>query len=80
MSTIDLYQVLREIPKVSDDKARKAAESVADADRTVTKDYLDARLEALENKLTWRIVIVCGICSGIIIAAIGLMFRLFLPH
>ena len=37
MSAIDLYQVLRKIPEVSDEQAKQAAASVAEHNQVATK-------------------------------------------
>ena len=54
MSNIDIYQVLRKIPNVSDDEAKQAAESMVINDQALTKAdliALEARLEAKMIKL-----------------------------
>ena len=47
MSNIDIYQIFRKIPNVSDDEAKQTADSVARVDQVATK----ADLIALEAKM-----------------------------
>ena len=70
MSNIDIYQVLRKIPNVSDDEAKHAADLMAGVDQAATKAdlgalqaatkadllALEARLEAKMIKLAIWIV------------------------
>ena len=46
-------------------------------DQLVTKADLKAEIAGLENRLTWQMIIIGGVYSGIVV---GLMFRLFLPR
>ena len=72
MSSIDIYRVLRKIPKVSDDEAKHAAESMVRVDQATTEADLgafqaitkadllaqEARLEAKMLKLTvWAVAV-----------------------
>ena len=51
MSNIDIYQVLRKIPNVSDDEAKQAADLMAGIDQAVTKADLIAQERRLEAKM-----------------------------
>ena len=53
-NNIDIYRIFREVPNISDDEAKHAADSVARVDQVTTKDDLiaqDARQEAKMLKL-----------------------------
>ena len=58
-SNIDIYRIFREVPNVSDDEVKHAADSVARVDQVATKDDLiaqDARQDAKMLKLTiWAV-------------------------
>ena len=58
-SNIDIYQIFRKVPNVSDDEANHAAASVARVDQVATKDDLiaqDARQEAKMLRLAiWAV-------------------------
>ena len=63
ISNIDIYQIFRKVPNVSEDEAKQAADSVARIDQVATKadlialeDRLEARLEAKMLKLAIWIV------------------------
>ena len=71
MSAIDVFQVLRKIPEVSEQEAQAAADTIANADDVVTKADLKTTIAELETRLTNRIYTV----AGIIIASVGLMIR-----
>ena len=47
ISNIDIYQIFRKVPNVSDDEAKRTADSVARIDQVATK----ADLIALEAKM-----------------------------
>ena len=51
MSNIDIYQVLRKIPNVSDDEAKHAADLMAGADQAATKADLGALQAATKADL-----------------------------
>ena len=59
MSNIDIYQIFRKVPNVSDDEAKQTADSVARIDQVATKADLiaqDARQEAKMLKLAiWAV-------------------------
>lgn len=63
MGAIDLYQVLRRIPEVSEDKAKQAADSIAQAGHAATK----ADLLQLENRLIKWVIGTVLIINGLAI-------------
>ena len=69
MNTIDLYEVFKRVPDVSETQARAAASSIVHADDVATKTDL-AQLEA---RLTARMLINNGIIIAAVIAAVGMM-------
>ena len=81
MSTIELYEVLKKIPRVSEEQAKSVADTLAHTDDVVTKADLKIGLAKLRTELKtdlaeikaemirWNIII-----AGTIIAAMGLMF------
>ena len=60
MSNIDIYQIFRKVPNVSDDEAKQTADSVARIDQVATKADLtaqDARQDVKRLKLAiWTVV------------------------
>lgn len=59
ISNIDIYQIFRKVPNVSDDEAKHAADTVARVDQVATKAdliALEARLEAKMLRLAIWIV------------------------
>ena len=68
MSTIDLYQLLRRIPDVTDDEAKAAADSIAHVEEMATK----ADLHRLEIKLT-RLIFGS---AAVVIAAVSTITKL----
>jgi len=66
MSNIDIYQIFRKVPNVSDDEAKRTADSVARVDQVATKADLIA-LEAKMLKLTiWAVVFNVTLTVGLI--------------
>ena len=63
ISNIDIYQIFRKVPNVSEDEAKHAADTVARVDQVATKadlialeDRLAARMEAKMFKLAlWTV-------------------------
>ena len=58
ISNIDIYQIFRKVPDVSDDEAKQTADSVARVDQVATKAdirELRADLIALEDRLKARL-------------------------
>ena len=58
ISNIDIYQIFRKVPNVSDDEAKQTADSVARVDQVATKAdirELRADLIALEDRLKARL-------------------------
>ena len=72
MSTIDLYQLLRRIPDVTDEEAKAAADSIARAGGIVTKADWETALARLETNLTRSIF---G-SAAVVIAAISAITKL----
>ena len=79
MNTIDLYQLFRRIPDVTDDEAKAAADSIAQADEMATKNdllnlkaELRADIHLLETKLT-RLIFSS---AAVIIAAVSAIMKL----
>ena len=60
ISNIDIYQIFRKVPNVSDDEAKQTADSVARIDQVATKADLiaqDARQDVKRLKLAiWTVV------------------------
>ena len=60
ISNIDIYQIFRKVPNVSDDEAKRTADSVARIDQVATKADLiaqDARQDVKRLKLAiWTVV------------------------
>ena len=60
ISNIDIYQIFRKIPNVSDDEAKRTADSVARVDQVATKAdliALEARMDAKMLRLAiWTVV------------------------
>jgi len=60
ISNIDIYQIFRKVPNISDDEAKQTADSVARVDQVATKADLiaqDARQDAKRLKLAiWTVV------------------------
>ena len=71
MSTIDLYQLLKRIPDVTEDEAKAAADSIAQADEMATKADLETALARLEAKLT-RLTFST---AAVVIAAVGVITK-----
>ena len=59
ISNIDIYQIFRKVPNVSDDEAKRTADSVARIDQVATKADLiaqDARQDVKRLKLAiWAV-------------------------
>ena len=51
ISNIDIYQIFRKVPDVSDDEAKRTADSVARVDQVATKADLIALEDRLEAKM-----------------------------
>ena len=51
MSTIDIFQVLRKIPEVSEQEAQAAADTIANAEEVATKADLKTAMVELENRI-----------------------------
>lgn len=64
MSTIDLYQVLKQIPNVSDEQAKNAADSVTQSDRLTA---IETNLAGLRGE--FRVATRVGIALQIAILA-----------
>ena len=60
ISNIDIYQIFRKVPNVSDDEVKRTADSVARIDQVATKADLiaqDARQDVKRLKLAiWAVV------------------------
>ena len=60
ISNIDIYQIFRKVPNVSDDEAKRTADSVARVDQVATKAdliALEARMDAKMLRLAiWTVV------------------------
>ena len=76
---IDLYEALL-AAKVPKDKARAAATAVMPAEQAATKQDLAAtkqdlkvEMKAQENRLTWRVVAICGGFATLIVAVLVLI-------
>ncbi len=51
MSTIDLYQIFRRIPDVTEEQAKAAADSIAQKNEMVTRPILRTELAPLQVEL-----------------------------
>ena len=89
MSAIDLYQLFRRIPDVTEDQAKAAADSIAQADQVATKHDLEAtrhdlkteiaRLEAKLTRLIFSaaavVIAAIGVAAAVIIGSVGAMIQ-----
>ena len=73
MSEIALYEVLKQIPDVTDEQAKAAVSDVAKKEEVATKlDIVELKAELktditkLETTLTWRLVIGLGVVVAIL--------------
>ena len=72
MSTIDVFQVLRKIPEVSEQEAQAAADTIANADDVVTKADLKTAIAELETQIQKQLTAHTAITIG----ALGLLMVL----
>ena len=56
MSNIDIYQIFRKVPNVSDDEAKQTADSVARIDQVATKADLIAQDAKMLKLAIWAVV------------------------
>lgn len=67
MSTIDLYQVLRQIPNVTEEQAKQAVTGLEQPERI---KGIEERLIKVETKINYSIVLQIGI----FLTALGIAF------
>ena len=67
MSTIDLYQVLRQIPNVTEEQAKQAVTGLEQPERI---KQIEERLIKVETKINYSIVLQIGI----FLTALGIAF------
>ena len=70
MSEIALYEVLKQIPNVTDEQAKAAVADIAKKEEVATKSDLDMGLANLEIRLVKQMYSM----AGLIVGSIGLMF------
>lgn len=68
MSTIDLYQVLRQIPNVTEEQAKQA---VTDLEQPERIKQIEERLIKVETKMNYSIVLQVGIFLTALSIAFG---------
>lgn len=72
---LELYELLK--PKLDEEPARRLVLALGPTpERVVTKDYLDAKIAEVTDKLTWRMITIMGAWTVIGTSLFGLMSRL----
>ena len=57
MSEIDLYNLLKRIPEVTNAEAKEAVANVVSSKDVVTKADLKAAIAELETRITWKLIV-----------------------
>ena len=57
ISNIDIYQIFRKVPNVSEDEAKQAADSVARIDQVATKADLIAQDAKMLKLAVWAVAV-----------------------
>jgi hypothetical protein len=75
-ATVDWLRKLREAGLT---EAQAAAIASVPDERYVTRDYLDARLEAFEHRLTDALTVRMVGIAGLVVVLVGLLYKFVRP-